>query len=311
MFHNDSAVLERIVADRDLDALDEFLFPKRRTLNATAYFHAPMMLSAQNVKHLAKIPDLAADCIMLNLEDGVSTELKPFALRLAALTLSRLPKTDTKLVVRVNPLDEGGEQEIAVLNGFMPDAIRVPKIRTPKDVERVVSLVAEPIEVHLSVETKEAWLHLSKLRTDSRVTAMYLGFLDLFADMGLHQSLIHPDNPTLRYMLSHFLVTCRALGVKPVSFVFQDFKNLDALEAWLALEKQMGFDAKGCISPAQAEAVMQAFGPDQDAVQQAQEIIRLFEASRAQGVTGFVHDTYGFIDEPVYKGAMAALRGNV
>jgi len=26
-------------------------------------------------------------------------------------------------------------------------------------------------------------------------------------------------------------------------------------------------------------------------------------------VTGFTHETYGFIDEPVYKGALAVLKG--
>lgn len=310
MLPNDLTLLERAAEARDLQTLDEFLFPKRRNLNASNRFHAPMMLSAHNVKHLSKIPKLAADCIILNLEDGVSPEQKPVALRLAALTLASFERSDTKLVVRINPLDEGGEEEIRVLNSFMPDAIRVPKIRNAEDVKRALELVAEPIELHLSVETREAWTNLAMLRTDARVSAFYLGILDLFADMGFDQGMIEPENPTLHYMLSHFLVTTRALGVKPVSFVYQDYRNDEGFETWLALEQRMGFDAKGCISPKQAEAAMRRFATDDTAVAKAREIVRLFEAQRDKGVTGFTHEQYGFIDEPIYKGALALLKGS-
>jgi citrate lyase subunit beta / citryl-CoA lyase len=310
MFQNDLPVLEAAAAAADLDVLDEFLFPRKRTLNTTERYHAPLMVSAHRVKHLAKIPQLKTDAVMFNLEDGVSQQQKPVALRLCALALSRLPECDKKLIVRVNPLGEGGEEEITVLGGFMPDAVRVPKIRTAEEVKKVLELTPDNVEVHLSIETKEAWLALSTLRPDPRVKAFYLGILDLFADLGLDQALITPQNPTLRYMLSHFLVTCRALGVKPVSFVFQDYRDEAGFAAWLALEREMGFEAKGCISPKQAEQAVRFFASDEAALQKAREIVSLFEAARAEGVTGFAHETYGFIDEPIYKGAKAVLKGS-
>jgi len=71
----------------------------------------------------------------------------------------------------------------------------------------------------------------------------------------------------------------------------------------------MGFDAKGCLSPKQAEQVMAAFGQDEAALARAREIVSLFEAERANGVTGFTHEVYGFVDEPIYKGALALLKG--
>jgi len=311
MFKNDLRVLEAAAEALDTAALDAFLFPRKRTMNSSDVFHAPLMVSAHRVKHLAKIPELKTDAVMFNLEDGVSAEQKPVALRLCALALSRLPECDKKLIVRVNPLGEGGEEEIGILGAFMPDAIRVPKIRTSEEVKRVLALTPEPVEVHLSIETKEAWLALATLRPDPRVKAFYLGILDLFADLGLDQALIKQNNPTLRYMLSHFLVTCRALGVKPVSFVFQDYRDEEGFAEWLALEREMGFDAKGCISPKQAEQVMHYFSADEASLRKAHEIVALFEAARADGVTGFTHETYGFIDEPIYKGALAVLKGAV
>jgi len=245
---------------------------------------------------------------MLNLEDGVSKEDKPFALVLCAIFLSHLSKCDKKLVVRVNSLDTTGYEEITYLNQFMPDAIRVPKIRTQKEVKAVRVLLNEDIELHLSIETAEAWHNLNTLRADRNITTFYLGILDLFADIKLPQSLINRDNPTMLYMLSHFLITCKSMGIKPVSSVYQDFKNLDEFDKWIKLEKEMGYESKGCISPQQVLHVNNIFVNELKELQRAQTIVKLFEMHKEEGITGFVDEEYGFIDEPIYKGALVILQ---
>ncbi len=292
---------------RDLKLLDSLVNPLFRKINKNSNFRSVLMLSANNLKHLNKIDSLDADCIMLNLEDGVSKEDKPFALVLSALYLMKHPQCDKKLVVRVNSLDEGGYTEIAYLNQFMPDAIRVPKIRTKEEVKSILALLHEDIELHLSIETSEAWHNLSSLKVADRVTTFYLGILDLFADMKLSQSLINLNNPTMLYMLSHFLVSCRAMNIKPISFIYQDFKNLDEFSLWLELEKNMGFDSKGCISPSQVELVNKRFIDEVGEIKRAKYIVKLFEMHEKQGITGFIDKEYGFIDEPIYKGALTLL----
>lgn len=307
MKNNSLEAIQSAYDKRDLAALDKLAVPTFREINTSKEFASVLMLSCNNIKHLSKIESLEADCIMLNLEDGVSKEDKPYALVLSAIFLSKIKKSDKKLVVRVNALDEGGYEEIVYLNQFMPDAIRVPKIKNTKEVKNVLALLNEDIELHLSIETSLGWHNLSNLKVDKRVTTCYLGILDLFADMKLSQSLINRDNPTMLYMLSHFLITCRAMGIKPVSFVYQEFKRLDEFELWLDLEKRMGFDAKGCISPMQVKLTNEKFVDEEALIKRAQVIIKLFEMHRDGGVTGFVDEEYGFIDEPIYKGAMALL----
>ena len=304
---NNLSEIKDVYENRDLAALNEFASPSHRNLNKKSNFRSVLMLSCNNLHHLTKIESLEAHCIILNLEDGVSKEDKPFALLLCAIFLSHHKKCEKKLVVRVNALDEGGYEEIAYLNKFMPDAVRVPKIKNKKEVESVCELLNEGIELHLSIETKEAWQNLSELRTDKKVTVFYLGILDLFADMKLPQNLISRENSTMLYMLSHFLVTCKTIGIKPVSFVYQEFKNLQEFEKWISLEKEMGFDAKGCISPAQVELANGIFIDEEKQIIRAKNIIKLFEKHKEQGITGFKDDEYGFIDEPIYKGAMALL----
>lgn len=299
--------LSELIESGDIEALKALAVPVNRTQNSTSMFRSAMMISTHNIKHLSKIPTLSAECLMLNLEDGVSAEQKPYALVLCAMALASNPQSDKKLIVRVNPLGEGGVEEILYLNPYMPDGIRVPKIRSVEDVKKALSLVGDGIEIHLSIETKEAWLALSALAIDSRIKAFYLGVLDLFADLGLSQSLLLPDNPAVQYMLSHFLMTCRACGVKPVSFVYQDYKNSDGLRNWLELEKMIGFDAKGCIAPAQVDMIHEIFGHSEAEIERCREIVRLFEEHSARGISGFIDERYGFIDEPIYKGALTVL----
>ncbi|WP_188108634.1 HpcH/HpaI aldolase/citrate lyase family protein [Sulfurimonas lithotrophica] len=270
-------------------------------------FFDALMLSTHNEKHLQKIPDLDAECIMLNLEDGVSIEQKPEALRLCGAYLEKYKNLNKMFVVRVNALDDGGIEEIKYINSLKPDAIRVPKIKTSDDVNKALGLIDEDIELHLSIETAQAWKNLSDLRIDERVSTFYLGVLDLFADLGLSHSIIDRSNPTMTYLLSHFLITCKSIGVKPVSFVYQDYKNTDEFSKWLELEKSMGFKAKGCISPKQSQMVQSIFGYDELEVKKAKRIIKLFEANEANGITGFSDEEFGFIDEPIYKGAKVIL----
>lgn len=300
--------LQQLYANRDLEGLDALAVPKYRELNKSMKFKSVLMLSCNNIKHLSKIESLDADCIMLNLEDGVSQEDKPFALVLCAFYLTQITKSDKKLVVRVNALDEGGYEEITYLNQFMPDAIRVPKIKNASEVKNVLALLNDETELHLSIETAEAWHNLSSLCVNKKVTTFYLGILDLFADMKLSQSLVNLDNPTMHYMLSHFLISSKAMNVKPVSFVYQEFKNLDTFSKWINLEKIMGYDAKGCISPSQVTLVNEVFVDKEAELSRAKVIIKLFEMYRDEGVTGFVDEEYGFIDEPIYKGALALLQ---
>lgn len=299
--------IKRAYEQKDLEALDKLAVPTFRTLNKKNDFASVLMLSCNNIKHLCKIETLEVDAIMLNLEDGVSKGEKPFALVLCAIFLTRLKQCDKKLIVRVNALNEGGYEEITYLNQFMPDAVRVPKIKTQEEVHNVLALLNEEIDLHLSIETASAWHKLSTFGIDKRVTTFYLGILDLFADMKLSQSLININNPTMTYMLSHFLITSKAMGIKPVSFVFQEFKDEVTFSKWLELEKSMGYDAKGCISPNQVKLVNAMFVDKEAEIKRAKIIVKLFEMHREEGITGFVDEEYGFIDEPIYKGALALL----
>ena len=66
--------IEEAYKKRDLAALDALAVPTFRQINKKNSFKSVLMLSCHNLKHLLKIESLEAECIMLNLEDGVSKE---------------------------------------------------------------------------------------------------------------------------------------------------------------------------------------------------------------------------------------------
>ncbi len=306
MIFEETDRLEEIVAENDLDAVEKL----RRGRSQQARYRPPyirsaLMLSGHRLRHLNRLDELAADIVILNLEDGVAPSQKPMALRLIALFLAEAKSIRSQTVVRVNPLDRGGKEEIAYLNGVMPDAIRVPKIKSAADVEEALDLVDEKIKIHLSIETKEAFEALSSLRIDARVEAFYLGVLDLLASMGLPQRIVQLHNPTMHYILAKFLAKTSSLGVLPVSFVYQDYADTDGFENWCLLEKRMGYHAKGCISPVQVEIANHVFTPDEEEMEWARRVVQLFESD--PGCSGFADDDLGFVDEPIYKSAKSML----
>ncbi len=302
--------LEEIIKNKDYDKIDIYIKTPQREKKKKLFIKSALMVSAHQVKHMNKLDELNADVAVINLEDGVSKELKPIALKMAALFLSNIKKSNSQLVVRVNSLDESGAEEIEYLNRFKPDAIRVPKIRKKEDIKKALKLIDENIDVHLSIETKEAFLNLKDLRIDKRIKVYYLGILDLLSDLGIYQDVLKISNPTIDYILSKYLVISNANGVCPVSFVYQDYKNLEEFEEWCIYEKSMGFSAKGCISPAQVDIANRIFTPSIGIIEKAKYIKNIFEKMRETGITGFSDEKYGFIDEPIYKDALNILKNN-
>ncbi len=299
--------IQKTLENKDIEKLEEYISYTPRVQNSSIHFKTALMLSANNLKHLNKLDTIESDCVMLNLEDGVAFEDKGIALVLCAIFLSRFSSKNKKIIVRVNALDEGGYDEITYLNQFKPDAIRVPKIRDKSEVKNVLALLDESIDLHLSIETKESYLRMSEFKIDQRVTHFYLGILDLLADMKLPQNIINTKNYTFLTILSNFLLNSKSLGVEPVSFVFQDYKNDKLFKEFLELEKSLGYESKACLSPTQVIDTKEVFGVSQDEIDKANTIVKLFEMHKDMGITGFSDDEFGFIDEPIYKGALSLL----
>lgn len=282
---------------------------KRKVKYSRGQYRSNMMLNPLRLKHLNRLDNLEADTVTLNLEDAIAPSRKREALVNIAFFLSHMEASNSFLVVRTNPLNEGGRQEIAFLNDFAFDAIRVSKIKTQKEVQEALGLLAKDKELHISMETKEAFNNLQSLRIDERFTTANIGILDLLNSFGLPQSLVQMGNPTIDYILSKFLIDCHSVGLQGTSFMFQEYQNTQAFEAWCKREKMMGFKSKACMGPLQVEIANRIFGVDEAQIERAKHIKEAFEAHSREGEHGFMDERYGFIDEPIYKDALLVLKG--
>ena len=266
-----------------------------------------MMLNPLKLKHLNNIDKLDSDIIIINLEDGVARQMKKRALLFSAVFISHLKTSQSKIIVRVNPINEGGDEEIKLLNHIKPDVIRVAKIRERNDVKKALNILDKDIKLHLSIETKEALSNLTTLNVNNKVECCSLGIMDMLNSMGLPQSLLQFDNPTILYIMSKFLIDARIAGIYPIGFTYQDYEDLDGFRRWCELEKSMGYTAKSCLGPRQVEIANEVFTSDDEAIKRAKEIKELFEKMEKEGESGFMHESYGFIDEPIYKDALLTI----
>jgi len=267
-----------------------------------------MMLNPLKQKHLDKIPELEAKAITLNLEDAIAPSRKKEALENIANLLESKPDTKAQLIVRINPLEDGGREEIEFLNRFDFDAIRLSKPQSKEQIVEALKLIRDDKELHISMETKEAFYNLKEWRVDERFTTANIGILDLLNSLNLPQSLLKLENPTIEYILSKFVVDANSIGLLPVGFMFQEYKDTDTFTKWCEKEKLMGYTSKACMGPAQVEIANRVFGVSDEEIQRAKEIVKTFKESSKKGENGFMHPKYGFIDEPIYKYALLVLK---
>ncbi len=291
----------------NLDTLPTTFGSKRKPPAVQRTYRSNMMLNPLNLKHLNRIDEHDADMITLNLEDAIAPSRKKEALHNIALFLSHMEHANSFIIVRTNPVDEGGAEEIAFLNNFGFDAVRVAKVKNQAEIAQALTLLSADKELHISLETKEAFENLSRLRIDERLTTANLGILDLLTSLRLPQSLVTLENPTIDYILSKFLVDAKTAGIHPISFMFQEYNDTEIFKAWCEREKMMGFETKACMGPKQVQIANDIFSTNRVEIERALHIKEAFETHAAQGINGFMDEKYGFIDEPIYRDSLLVL----
>ena len=290
-----------------LDKLPQDYGTKRKTPCSHTRKRSNMMLNPLQLKHLNRMDDSPADMITLNLEDAIAPSRKKEALHNIAFFLSHMEASKSFIIVRTNPLEEGGAEEIAFLNDFSFDAVRIAKVKDQTEIAKALTLLSKEKELHISLETKEAFMNLAQLRIDERLTTANLGILDLLTSLHLPQSLVTEGNPSIDYILSKFLIDAKTAGIHPVSFMFQEYNDTETFKRWCEYEKKMGFESKACMGPKQVEIANTVFSINEYELERAQHIKAVFEANSKQDINGFMDEKYGFIDEPIYRDSLLIL----
>lgn len=92
---------------------------------------------------------------------------------------------NSKLLVRVNPINSGSEREINEVLSRGADIIMLPMFKTCREVERFISIINGRAAASLLLETSQALVRIDDILRIDGIDEVYIGLNDLHLSMGL------------------------------------------------------------------------------------------------------------------------------
>ncbi|MGD1038395.1 MAG: CoA ester lyase [Roseiarcus sp.] len=237
-----------------------------------------------NAKALAKARSLAADAIVIDLEDSVAPDARPAARVLAVEAVRVGGFGGREVVIRLNGLDTpwGGE-DLAAAIAAAPDAILLPKVDGPEAVmvaARALREAGAPGRTRLwaMLETPMAILSAGPIAAtaadpDSRLEALVIGLNDLANET---RARLTPGRPAMTAWIALCVAAARAHGCDIIDGVYNDFHDLAGFKAECEQGRDMGLDGKTLIHPDQIEICNAAFAPPPSEIEAARAIVAAF-----------------------------------
>jgi citrate lyase subunit beta/citryl-CoA lyase len=251
-------------------------------------------MPASNERALAKSGQLACDAVIIDREDAVAPAEKPAARESLKAFFAGRPKDGREIAIRVNPLkSEWGPDDLLAARECRPDAILLPKVETPRDILEANDLLDDTetrpsLWLWAMIETPKAMLNIgaiAELGRDrgARLACLVAGTNDLAKETGVRAT---SDRSYLTHYLSQMVLAARAGGLDVLDGVSNDFRDLDAFARECAQGRDMGFDGKTLIHPAQIEPTNRAFSPNDEELAEALRIREAFALPKnaARGV---------------------------
>jgi citrate lyase subunit beta/citryl-CoA lyase len=260
-----------------------------------------LFVPGDSERKLAKGTASGADALILDLEDSVAAARKPVARGMVADYLGARGTGGPALWVRINPLEDGGLADAAVVVRAAPDGIVVPKVAGPADLLRLShwldALEARdglpPGRIRLlavATETAAAVLGLGDFAKVAvpRLFGLTWGAEDLAAALGASSNQDAAGGLALTYRLarSSCLLAAVAAGAEPIDTLEPDFRDDAALAAACAAARREGFSGKIAIHPAQVAAINAGFRPSAAEVDFARRVVAAFAQAEGVGTIG-------------------------
>ncbi|KAI9506231.1 Pyruvate/Phosphoenolpyruvate kinase-like domain-containing protein [Coemansia spiralis] len=251
-----------------------------------AVFYVPCSEERKIQKSFAS----AADCIMYDLEDGVSLNRKGQARELVLNALAANTNA-AEIGVRINAVGSGLELDDlnVILQSEKLDAIMIPKVDSHKEVQYTARGIINIRDI---------------AKADPRVDALLFAAEDYCADTGIIRTRSRKE---LYYARSVVSTAAHAYKLQAIDMVTMDFRDMDVLREECTEGAEMGFTGKQVIHPAQVDIVQQHFLPPKDILSRAWRIVQGYQEHYTLGKGAFDLDGKA-IDMPVVKWAYRVLR---
>jgi (3S)-malyl-CoA thioesterase len=249
-------------------------------------YRSVLYIPGSKERALEKVPALAADAIIFDLEDAVAPDEKASGRKLLVEWLQTHTAAPRATMVRINALDtEWGGADLDALRAARPEAILLPKVNGPDDIATLATQMDALPElaqtrIWAMMETPQGVLNAARIATAPRMQGFIMGTNDLAKDLNSRH---RADRLPMIAALSHCLLAARAAGIVAVDGVYNSFRDEAGLLAECEQGRDLGFDGKTLIHPAQIDIANRAFAPAEAELALAHRQIAAFEAALAAG----------------------------
>ncbi|MFY9238529.1 MAG: CoA ester lyase [Roseovarius sp.] len=248
---------------------------------ATHPYRSVLYIPGSKERALDKARSLPADAIIFDLEDAVAPDAKAEARETLAEALRSGGYGKRSKIVRINALTTAwGLEDVRILGDAGADAILLPKVNTPSDVDNLVDLLPPTMPIWVMMETPTSVFNAREIAAHGRVTGLVTGTNDLTKELGCR---VRADRLPLMNALQRIIMAARAARIVAIDGVYNRFRDGDGLKAECEQGRDLGFDGKTLIHPLQIEGANRAFAPTASEIDLAQRQIEAFEQSKASG----------------------------
>ncbi|MBC8269001.1 MAG: CoA ester lyase [Rhodospirillaceae bacterium] len=246
-----------------------------------------LYMPGSNARALDKGRNLAADGLILDLEDAVAPDAKEVARTQIIDALKTGGYGKRELIVRVNAMDTvWGRDDITAMAKSGADAILLPKVDSAamvQDAEKLMADAGAPddLAIWCMMETPLAILHAEEIAFSSRrLVGFVLGTSDLGKD--LHAAHTRDRLPMIT-SLGLCLLAARAAGIAIVDGVHLDLDDEEGFRHSCIQGLELGFDGKSLIHPKTINLANQVFEPSSAEVEWSKTIIAAHAEADREG----------------------------
>lgn len=245
-------------------------------------YRSVLYIPGSKERALDKARSLPTDAIIFDLEDAVAPDAKAEARQTLAKALSDGGYGKRVKVVRINALNtEWGLEDVRVLAGAGADIILLPKVNAYPDVDNLADIIGPDMPIWAMMETPASVFNAREIAAHRQVTGLVSGTNDLTKELGCRY---RADRLPLMQSLQMIVMAARASrGVVALDGVYNRFRDGDGLKIECEQGRDLGFDGKTLIHPAQIEVTNTAFAPTQSEIDLSKRQIEAFEESQRQG----------------------------
>jgi citrate lyase beta subunit len=267
-----------------------------------------------NEKYWSKVPTVAADAIMLDLEDSVTPANKDDARTAVVEALADHDYFGGRaVIVRCNNIaTPWGPADLDALGRAKGDFVvsypKVEKAEEVREVQALMSAAGRARGLHVMVETARALIELERIASSEGVVGLHFGYVDFAADVGSRpfddNDLFGPANHYARAKISIAAAAYKLFSTG--GSLIPEYKDLEKVRAFVKVWADLGYTAVIAVSPAHLDIVNDVMTPNADEVARALLISEAYEGVLERGEPAAVLDGR-VITMPDYRVAQLTL----